>query len=119
MTKRPTTRIAPPARAAFLTLARAALAGVGLLAVLPGAVPAAPAEGPEPGVVACDSLVGLRQLMARAGEDRAAVPVHLAGAPGCRTVPRARLGAVERRAMVGGAPYECLTAEGACLWVLP
>ena len=84
------------------------------------------ADGPAAGgaaaeVVACESLVALRQLMARAGEDRGAVAALVPQEPRCRALPRAEIGAVAHRAMVGGAPYECLTvgASPACLWVLP
>lgn len=82
---------------------------------------ALPAQALEPEqVAACDSLVALRQLAAGAGEDRARAAAQVSGQQGCRLVPRAAVGAVERRAMVGGAPYECLAvSSGGCLWVMP
>lgn len=70
-------------------------------------------------VIACDSLVSLRLLMAEGDRDTALprLPAH----PGCRVVARDRVGPPEHRAMVGGAPFECLTIkdEGACAWVYP
>lgn len=92
-----------------------------LLAALPVAAQA-PGAAPPIGdaVPVCESLVALRQLAARAGEDRARAAAAVSGQPGCRLVPRGAIGAVERRAMVGGAPYECLAqATGGCLWVMP
>ncbi|GJE59056.1 hypothetical protein [Methylobacterium trifolii] len=58
----------------------------------------------------CESLVDLRLLAAGTGSP-----------PGCRSVARTEVGGVEHRAMVGGAPYECLVvaSAGRCLWVLP
>lgn len=77
-------------------------------------------EGPR-AVIACDTLVNLRLLMAEARDDHARALAALPGRPGCRTLARDRVGAAEHRAMVGGAPFECLsvTDEGACLWVMP
>ena len=97
------------------------LAGVLIAGVLLMPVPAArAAEASSEPVPACDSLVALRQLAAGAHEDRARVIAQVSAQAGCRLVPRAEIGAVERRAMVGGAPYECLAvATGGCLWVLP
>lgn len=86
-----------------------------ILALLLAAHGARAAES-VPTVIACDSLVGLRRLMAEgeAGRER------LSAFPGCRAVTRAGLGTVERRAMIGGAPFECFAVEGgACLWVMP
>ncbi|NEU13746.1 hypothetical protein G3T14_16630 [Methylobacterium sp. BTF04] len=94
---------------------RQILAAAALL--LSAALPSAQAaEGP---VIACDTLVGLRLLMANG--DRDAAMARLASYPGCRTVTRDRVGAAESRAMVGGSPFECLTIkdEGKCAWVLP
>jgi hypothetical protein len=89
------------------------------LLLLLSALPAA-AEAPADAVPVCESLVALRQLAARSGEDRARAAAQVASQPGCRLVPRAAIGAVERRAMVGGAPYECMIqAAGGCLWVMP
>ena len=86
-----------------------------LFALLGFAGPAA--AQPADGVVACDSLVSLRILGAASDHD----PARVARQPGCRLVARADIGAVEHRAMIGGAPFECLTVrtEKACLWVQP
>lgn len=90
--------------------ARPALATFGLLAV---GIGAAPAE--ESTLLACDSLVALRRLTARPPSDR---PTESAG---CARIARDRLGAVEQRAMLGGAPYECITLKdaGRCAWIAP
>ncbi|AWN37244.1 hypothetical protein [Methylobacterium radiodurans] len=86
-----------------------------LLAALPAA-----AQAPAATVPVCESLVALRQLAASAGEDRTRAAALVAGRPGCRLVPREGIGAVEHRAMVGGAPYECLAQpSGGCVWVMP
>ena len=71
-------------------------------------------------VAACDTLVSLR-LLATAAPARAAGLAAAAGRPGCKAVSRADVGAVEHRAMIGGAPFECLAVKGepACLWVQP
>ncbi|MGU3359346.1 hypothetical protein ACLBWX_03325 [Methylobacterium sp. M6A4_1b] len=95
---------------------------LGLMAALLGFAPgsAVRAQAAEPtDVVACQTLVELRVLMARG--DRAAAEAALPQHPGCRRIARARIGAAEHRAMVGGAPFECLAVadEGACAWVLP
>lgn len=81
--------------------------------------PAASTAEESAPVIVCDTLVTLRVLMAEGDRD-AALP-HLPAHPGCRAVPRARLGSPERRAMVGGAPFECLAIkdESACVWVYP
>ncbi len=67
-------------------------------------------------VVACDTLLAVRRI--GSASDGARDPVT---EPGCRRIGRNDIGPVERRAMVGGAPYECLTIEGSssCLWVAP
>jgi hypothetical protein len=93
--------------------------GLVLIALLPGPALADPPSGET--VLACDSLVALRQLSAESGEDRARAAGHLSDQPGCRLVPRDKVGAVERRTVFGGAPYECLaqTGGGPCLWVMP
>lgn len=77
---------------------------------------AAPAD-----VIACADLVDLRLLMGSVHDDRAAAARRLAEHPGCRTVARARIGEARNRAMIGGAPFECLAIrdEGACGWVMP
>lgn len=70
-------------------------------------------------VLACDTLVNLRVLMGSG--DRATAEAALPGHPGCRRIQRDRIGTAEHRAMVGGAPFECLTVtgEGSCAWVWP
>ncbi|KQT84705.1 hypothetical protein ASG51_01035 [Methylobacterium sp. Leaf465] len=81
---------------------------------------AARAQPVEPtDVIACKTLVGLRVLMASG--DRAAAEAVLPQHPDCRRIARARIGAAEHRAMVGGAPFECLTVanEADCAWVMP
>ncbi|GJD77354.1 hypothetical protein [Methylobacterium gregans] len=89
------------------------------LLLLLAADPAA-AQAPRDAVPVCESLVALRQLAARVGEDRVRAAAAVSSQPGCRLVPRDAIGAVEHRAMVGGAPYECLAqATGGCLWVMP
>ena len=95
---------------------RLALASVAL--TLRFVVPAW-AEPSEP-VAACETLVSLRVLTAGAS-DRAAALKRVADQPGCHVIARADLGAVEHRAMIGGAPFECLAVKGApaCLWVQP
>lgn len=72
-------------------------------------------------VVACDTLVNLRVLMGRKQSDSAAASADLADHPGCRRIARDRVGAPEHRAMIGGAPFECLTVTGetSCLWIMP
>ena len=91
----------------------------GLILVLVGRAEAAP-EPAHP-VIACETLVGLRLLMGDGGTDHAASVMRLARHPGCRSVARDRVGTAEQRAMIGGAPFECLTVadEGRCAWVLP
>lgn len=83
------------------------------------AVAALPVRAEAPTVLACETLVQLRVLIA-AGE-RPAMEAALPGHPGCRTIPRDRIGAAEHRSMIGGAPFECLAVSGepACAWVLP
>lgn len=78
-----------------------------------------PARAETPAVIACETLVSLRVLMAAGGHDamEGVLPRH----PGCRTISRDRIGAPEHRAMVGGAPFECLAVAGEkdCAWVVP
>jgi len=66
-------------------------------------------------VTACDTLIATRRIDAATGPARAAPEA------GCRQIPKADIGTVEQRALIGGAPYECLTVAGAghCLWVVP
>lgn len=90
--------------------------------LLTAATPAGAGEsaGRPEEVPACTNLVALRQLAVEAGEDRLRAVAEVSRHPGCRLVPRDRIGAVERRAMVGGSPYECFTVQEAeCLWVMP
>ena len=95
---------------------RACWAALGLAVLLGSPARAEPAER----VAACDTLVSLR-LLATGAPDRAATLAAAATRPGCKTVARADIGAVEHRAMIGGAPFECLAVKGepACLWVQP
>lgn len=81
---------------------------------------ATPLRAQEPAtVLACDTLVNLRVLMGIG--DRSAAEAALPSHPGCRRIPRDRVGAAEHRAMVGGTPYECLTitGESTCAWIWP
>ncbi|MGU3540864.1 hypothetical protein [Methylobacterium sp. A54F] len=89
------------------------------LCLVAGPAGAGPAAGDS--VLACTELVDLRLLLASAHEDRAAAEGAVGTRPGCRLLPREAVGAVERRALIGGAPYECLSvqAAGRCLWVAP
>jgi hypothetical protein len=66
-------------------------------------------------VTACDTLLAARRIDAATG------PAREAPEAGCRKVPKADIGSVEQRALIGGAPYECMTVAGAarCLWVVP
>jgi hypothetical protein len=94
--------------------------------ILAGAVLALAASGAARGadgqpVIACETLVGLRLLMGDGVGDHASATMRLSHHPTCRLVPRERVGAAEHRAMVGGAPFECLAIqdEGRCAWVMP
>ena len=88
-----------------------------ILAALPLAV--APRDARAQGadtVIACETLIAARRIDAASG----------GGAPapsedGCRRMPRSAVGTVEQRALIGGAPYECLTIAGGgrCLWIVP
>ncbi|MCJ2143652.1 hypothetical protein [Methylobacterium sp. E-066] len=66
-------------------------------------------------VTACDTLIAARRIDAATG------PARDTPEAGCRQVPKADIGPVEQRALIGGAPYECMTITGAgrCLWVAP
>lgn len=90
---------------------------IALLALVSAAAPLR-AQAPAP-VLACDTLVNLRVLMGMG--DRSAAEAALPNHPGCRRIPRDRIGTAEHRAMVGGAPYECLTItdESTCAWIWP
>lgn len=94
------------------------IAGVAALMILVAAT-GAPLKAETSSVLACDTLVNLRVLMGSG--DRATAEAALPGHPGCRRIQRDRIGTAEHRAMVGGAPFECLavTGEGSCAWVWP
>ncbi|MBE7197525.1 MAG: hypothetical protein INR70_06955 [Parafilimonas terrae] len=65
---------------------------------------------------ACETLLAARRVDAASGTGGAAT-----SEPGCRSVDRQAIGSVEQRALIGGAPYECMTIAGAgrCLWIVP
>lgn len=89
-----------------------------LFLVLSTAVQSALAQdrGTPGGVIACDNLITLRRLMAKDVDGRAA----LSEFQGCRTIQPDDIGAVERRAMIGDAPFECRSVkDNPCLWVRP
>jgi hypothetical protein len=67
-------------------------------------------------VTACDTLLAARRVDAAAGSDHQGP-----SEAGCRRIARREIGTVEQRAMIGGAPYECMTVAGAgrCLWIVP
>jgi hypothetical protein len=67
-------------------------------------------------VTACDSLLAARRIDAGSGPAR-----RETAEAGCRRIQRSTIGTVEQRAMIGGAPYECMTIAGAgrCLWIVP
>ncbi|WP_019904190.1 hypothetical protein [Methylobacterium sp. 77] len=95
--------------------------GAALLLALAGTSAAQADETAARDVVACETLVNLRVLMGQAQADHARALADLASHPGCRRIARVRIGAAEHRAMIGGAPFECLavTDEPNCLWVMP
>lgn len=66
--------------------------------------------------IACETLLAARRVDAASGSARRAE-----SEAGCRNVARETIGPVEQRALIGGAPYECMTIAGAsrCLWVVP
>lgn len=66
--------------------------------------------------IACETLLAARRIDAASGAERQA-----GSEAGCRSVDRAAVGAVEQRALIGGAPYECMTIRGGgrCLWIVP
>lgn len=98
----------------------AAFAGLILLAVTPAAAQDAGSQAKDDAVPVCDSLLALRQLSAGAGEDRVRAAAQVSSHPGCRLVPRDKIGEVQRRAMFGGGAYECAAiAGGGCAWVMP
>lgn len=76
---------------------------------------AAAAQDPAT-AIACDTLLAARRIDATPGSGRTAV-----GEDGCRSIDRQTIGSVEQRALIGGAPYECMTIAGAgrCLWIVP
>lgn len=65
---------------------------------------------------ACDTLLAARRVDAAAGSGQPAL-----AEAGCRSIDRDKIGTVEQRALIGGAPYECMTIAGAgrCLWIVP
>ncbi|WP_244043934.1 hypothetical protein [Methylobacterium sp. J-030] len=76
---------------------------------------AAPAQEPSR-ATACETLLAARRVDAASGSGHPAE-----SEPGCRGVDRTSIGSVEQRALIGGAPYECMTIAGAkrCLWIVP
>ncbi|SDM44397.1 hypothetical protein SAMN05216360_102112 [Methylobacterium phyllostachyos] len=66
--------------------------------------------------IACDTLLAARRVDAATGSGQP--PATDAG---CRRVERDKIRSVEQRALIGGAPYECMTIAGAgrCLWIVP
>ena len=76
---------------------------------------AAAAQDPAK-AMACDTLLAARRVDASTGASRTAE-----GEVGCRSIDRKSIGSVEQRALIGGAPYECMTIAGAgrCLWIVP
>ncbi|GJE54997.1 hypothetical protein [Methylobacterium thuringiense] len=84
-----------------------------VLACTGAAAETAPAQ---PAVIACDNLVTLRRLMVQQPEGDT-IPAEFGG---CRAIPAEGVGEVEKRAMIGDAPYECRSLkDGPCLWVRP
>ncbi|QGY05254.1 hypothetical protein MMSR116_27660 [Methylobacterium mesophilicum SR1.6/6] len=67
-------------------------------------------------VTACETLIAARRIDAAAGSGQPA-----ASEAECRRIPRSQVGTVEQRAMIGGAPYECMTVAGGgrCRWIVP
>ncbi|MGU3474254.1 hypothetical protein [Methylobacterium sp. D48H] len=67
-------------------------------------------------VMACETLIAARRIDAASGSGGPA-PTEA----GCRRIPRSAIGTVEQRALIGGAPYECLTVAvaGPCRWIVP
>ncbi|KQP51658.1 hypothetical protein [Methylobacterium sp. Leaf106] len=95
--------------------------GLVILLVIAASKAASAGDASPRDVVACDTLVQLRVLMGRTPSDPAAASADLSGHPGCRRIARDRVGAPEHRAMIGGAPFECLavTGEASCFWIMP
>lgn len=89
------------------------------LALVAGGINASGQEATVGNVIGCESLVSLRILMAQAQPD--SDPGSLAAHPDCASIPRDRIGPVARRAIVGGAPHECMTVRDAerCVWIVP
>lgn len=104
--------IGPPAGCRHATFGMILVA---IAAALPISV-----QAQAPDVIGCDSLVALRLFTASARTPTEASE-RLSSHPGCRRVSRGELGDVGQRAMIGGAPFECLAIRGseACLWVAP
>lgn len=70
----------------------------------------------ETTAIACDTLLAVRRVDASAGSGQPP-----AAEAECRRVERDKIGSVEQRALIGGAPYECMTIAGVgrCLWIVP
>lgn len=101
----------------MLSRSRQVLPAVVVLAALPFAVAprTARAQGAA-SVMACETLIAARRIDAASGSGGPA-PTEA----GCRRIPRSAIGTVEQRALIGGAPYECLTVAGGgpCRWIVP
>ncbi|ACB22661.1 hypothetical protein ABID82_001915 [Methylobacterium sp. PvP062] len=94
----------------------APIAALVLLALPLGLAPRnARAQGTD-SVIACETLIAARRIDAASGSGGPAP-----SEAGCRRIPRGAIGTVEQRALIGGAPYECLTVSGGgpCLWIVP
>ncbi len=88
-----------------------------ILALVPAMLWAGAALGQDKATaIACDTLLAARRVDAASGSDR-----NAAIDSGCRSVDRSTIGPVEQRALIGGAPYECMTITGTgrCLWIVP
>ncbi|MGU3545592.1 hypothetical protein [Methylobacterium sp. A52T] len=96
---------------------RLVLPAILVLAALPVAVAprAARAQGADT-VMACETLIAARRIDAASGSGGPAP-----SEAGCRRIQRGAIGTVEQRALIGGAPYECLTVAGGgpCRWIVP
>ncbi|SEG21250.1 hypothetical protein SAMN04488144_111120 [Methylobacterium sp. 190mf] len=101
----------------MLSRSRQVLPAVLVLAALSGAVApwTARAQGAD-SVMACETLIAARRIDASSGSG-GPTPTE----SGCRRIPRSAIGTVEQRALIGGAPYECLTVAGGgpCRWIVP
>ncbi|MCJ2131527.1 hypothetical protein [Methylobacterium sp. E-045] len=95
--------------------------GIAILLIMAATKAAAADDAAPRDVVGCDTLVHLRVLMGGMKSDPAAASADPAADSGCRRIAHDRVGAPEHRAMIGGAPFECLTVTGeaSCLWIRP